>query len=658
MDRMTLQIFADYCSAAAEAMAYTLLRTAHSTFVKETEDFSCGLLTPEGATFASPKSLGATWFLGLDYGPVIRLIDSYEDGDICITNDPYSGSVATHTPDIHIWKPVFVDGQIVCFVAGHIHNTDVGGAVPATLSRKLTEIQQEGLRIPPTKLVERGVLNQGLVDIMERNVRVPAQNWGDLKAQIASVGVGERRVKEIVERFGIDSFRQGIHSLLDYGTEQAKQVVRSIPNGEYFHAEYIDEDSDGGVPCRIALTLRVEDESLIMDFSGSDPQLHSSLNIPTGGHERHALAMIGLSYVLYTLDNRLLLNAGILQVAKAVLPVGTVMHAVSPAAVGMRSLTCCIAQQATFGAFAKAMPDRMPAAGAYGSSIMNVRTIGKKNLSIMASVGPVLGGAGGMPSGDGSEGSGGHNAYLRNTPVEINEIEVPIIFSKYGLQPDTSGPGRWRGGSAMVMEFKVSAPGTVVTARNRNASVMSSWGIGGGRAGSTSSFTKNPESAAEEQLGNRDIVECDPGDVIRVIGPGGGGWGSPLERDPNLVALDVKRGLISIAAAERDYGVVIVDGLPDLALTQHKRESLRQSPCERGSFDYGEGRNAFETVWTEARYQALTSVLSATSIPWRHWAKHSIFKAVESGQHKDLTTDGQIRSIYAGLKEQFPQMSD
>ncbi|RWA97310.1 hydantoinase B/oxoprolinase family protein [Mesorhizobium sp.] len=657
MDRMTLQIFADYCAAAAEAMAHTLMHTAHSTFVKETEDFSCGLLTIEGATFASPKSLGATWFLGLDYGPVISQIASYEDGDICITNDPYSGSVATHTPDIHIWKPVFADGELVCFVAGHIHNTDVGGAVPATLSRTLTEIHQEGLRIPPTKLVERGVINQGLVDIIERNVRVPAQNWGDLKAQIASVGVGERRVKEIVARFGTDGFRQGVQSLLDYGTEQAKQIIRSIPNGEYFHAEYIDEDSDGGVPCRIALTLKIEDEQVILDFSGSDPQLHSSLNMPTGGQERHALVMIGLSYILYTLDNRLLLNSGILQVAKAVLPVGTVVHAVSPAAVGMRSLTCEMVQMATFGAFAKAIPDRVSARGASGC-IVNVKTIGKKNRTVMASIGPVVGGSGGMPAGDGAEGAGGHNAYLRNTPIEINEAEVPILFSKYGLEPDTGGAGRWRGGSSMVMEFKVFAPGTVVTARNCNGAVMSPWGLGGGIAGSTSSFTRNPGATNEEQLGNRDIVECDPGDIIQIIGQGGGGWGDPFERDAELVALDVKRGLISVAIADGDYGVVVTNGAVDLAATQRRRADARKQPSQPNAFDYGPGRTAFESVWTEDRYQALTEVLSATAIPWRHWAKHAIFEAVERGDQEQLGVEAQIKSIYAGLKERFPQLSE
>ena len=633
-DRMSLQIFADRCAAAAEAMAYTLMRTAHSTFVKETEDFSCGLLTPEGLTFASPKGLGATWFIGLDYGPFIRAFETYHEGDICISNDPYAGGVATHTPDIHIWKPVFVQGMLVCFVAGHIHNTDMGGAVPATLSRTLTEIQQEGLRIPPVKLVQGGVMNTDLVAVMARNVRAPAQNWGDLNAQIASVAVGESRVREIVARFGLDGFRQGIADLLDYAEAQSRQIIAGIPDGDYFHAEFADEDSDGGGrPCRIAITLRIRGEELELDYTGSDPQLSSSLNMPTAGRERHVLAMVGLGYVLYSLDNNLLLNAGALRPARAILPRGTVVHAVSPAAVGMRSLTCAICQIATIGAFAHAIPDRLGASPAGSNTIMNVKTIDRTGRTIMASIGPVGGGAGGMPWGDGSEGSGANSAFLKNTPVEINESEVPIRFRRYGLEPDTGGAGRWRGGVGTVMEFEVFAPQTMITARNRDRSNFGSWGLKGGHAGATSSFVRNPGGNEQENIGNKDIVHCQPGDVIRIMGGGAGGWGDPLDRLLARVAVDIETGLVSPVMATTLYGVVFSDGIVDEPATIQLRAERRQS---RPLFDYGPGRTAFEQVWTHGRYAALTELLAGTAIAWRHWVKHAIFTAVDQGSHGEL----------------------
>ncbi len=647
IDRMSLQILADRCAAAAEAMAYTLMRTAHSTFVKETEDFSCGLLTPDGVTFASPKAIGATWYIGLDYGPVVRMFD-YADGDICITNDPYAGAVATHTPDIHIWKPVFIDGELVCFVAGHIHNTDMGGAVPATLSRTLTEIQQEGIRIPPVKLVKAGVMNTELIELMTRNVRVPAQNWGDLNAQLASVAVGESRVREIVARFGLATFRQGIGDLLDYAEAQARRIIRGIPDGTYFHAEYADEDSEGGNPCRIAITLRIAGDELELDYTGSDPQLNASLNMPTGGRERHVLAMVGLGYVLYSLDNNLLLNAGVLRPARAILPRGTVVHAVEPAAVGMRSLTCSITQSATFGVFAAAIPQRMPASPAGGLTIMNVKTIDRTGRLVMASVGPVGGGAGGCSGADGSDGSGANYSFLKNTPVEINEAEVPIRFNAYGLVPNSAGPGRWRGGSGTLMEFEVFAPQTMVTARNRDRSHFGAWGLNGGKAGATSSFVRNPGRPDQEILDNRDIVHCNPGDVIRIAGSGAGGWGDPFERPPETVAADVASGLLSTEAAERDYGVVLVNGLPDTQATAQRRATPRPAPA---LFDYGPGRDAFERLWTVERYDALTEILAQTPIPWRHWLKGMIFAALRDAPGQ------QIRPLYAEICQRFPQLN-
>ena len=297
------------------------MRTAHSTFVKETEDFSCQVLTPEGLTVASPKTFGATWYTGLDYGGVIPLFD-YREGDICLTSDPYAGFVATHTPDVHIWKPVFRDGELVCFVGCHIHNTDVGGAVPATLSRTLTEIHQEGLRIPPMRLMRDGVINEDLLSLIANNVRLPEQNWGDLNAQIACVNVGERKVHEILDRFGKDEFKAGLGGLLDYAENQARAVIRDIPDGEYFFADYADEDQAGGYPVRIAVTLKIHGDTLTIDFTGSDPQLVSSLNMPTGGKERHSLAMVGVVYALYCLDPTAMLNAGFVRPARAVLPEG------------------------------------------------------------------------------------------------------------------------------------------------------------------------------------------------------------------------------------------------------------------------------------------------------------------------------------------------
>lgn len=658
-DKSELQIFANFCVAAAEAMAFTLIRTAHSTFIKETEDFSCALATVEGLTFASPKTLGATWYAGLDYGPVIRMIGHYRPGDICMTNDPYSGFVATHTPDVVMWKPVFHDGEIVCFIAGHIHNTDMGGAVPASLSRTLTEIQQEGIRFPPCKIVDAGVLNEDLLAWMMLNVRAPEQNAGDLKAQIACLATGERKVREIIQRFGIAAFKAGMVELLDYSEQQARSVVRSIPEGEYFFAEFADEDSVDGQPLRIALNLGVRDGRLDFDFSGSDPQLASSLNVPTGGHPRHALLLVGLNYVLYTLEPNLLLNAGMLRVATCTAPEGSVVHPVAPAAVGMRSLTCVIIQACVFGAFARALPERMPACPASTVCLVNVKTTRASGETVMASIGPVGGGGGASPRADASDASGANLAFLRNTPVEINEAEVPIRIREYGLVPDSGGPGRHRGGMGVVMEFQVFAPNSLVTARNRDRTRFASWGVHGGHAGRTARFVRNPGAAGEEELGNADIVPCRPGDVIRLEGNGGGGYGPPHEREVEKVEADVRCGRVSVAAAREAYAVVFADGRVDAAATAalRRERAAAQSAADVLRAQLGPNRAAHEALWTPARYAALVQCLAGTPIRWRHFLKHQMaerlaaLEPVARGEGEAV-----VRELFARLVGEYPAL--
>lgn len=650
IDRRNLKVLANFCSAAADAMSFTLMRTAHSAFVKETEDFTCQVITREGLAFGNPRQFGAPWYGGIDYAPLLKIFDSYAEGDICITNDPYSGYVATHSPDIHIWKPVFFEGKLACFAVGHIHNTDVGGAVPASLSRTLTEIEQEGVRIPPVKLVQNGQLNGFVLEVIRSNVRMPEQNLGDLHAQIAAVNVGERKMHDIIRRFGFDEFIDGVQQILEYSEAQARQIISTVPDGDYFFADYIDEDSVGGKPCRIALTLKICGDEAILDYTGSDPQLSSSLNMPTGGRERHPLVLVGLTYALYTLDNSLMMNAGTLKAARAILPEGSVVNCEKPAAVGMRSMTCLMTQIVTLGAFAKAMPHVMPASSPGGNSIMNVKTTGRNGRPIMASIGPVGGGGGGTPFGDGSDGAGGVSGFLRNTPIEISEADVPIRFLRYGLEIDTGGAGRHRGGQSAVMEFEVSAPGTVVTARNRNRSIMPSWGLMAGSAGTISTFTRNPGTPKEEALGNTDVVHCSPGDVIRVVGPGAGGYGDPAGRPAEEVLTDVRKGAVSIEGANRGYGVVIEDDKVDEAATRRKRAAWPKPSDEIMS--HGLERLEYEKVWTLERYDLLTSFLAELPVGWRFYLKHHVFDAVERLAGNDN------RSIKAQMTELFTEMKD
>lgn len=653
LDKVTLQILANHCRAAAENMAYTLYRTAHSTFVKETEDFTTMLMDPAGLTVAVPMDLGATWYPGINYGRAIDLVEGgYEPDDIAFTNDPYSGFLATHAPDLHAWKPVFHEGEIVAYAGGHIHNTDMGGAVPASLSRSLTEIHQEGIRFPPMKLCARGEMDRRLLRVMLMNVRKPEQNLGDLKALVGALNTGERKVLAMVQKFGPDVFRDGLASLLDYAEHQAREILRSVPDGEYRFADYADEDGVDGDPCRLVVTMRIAGDEAVLDFTGTDPQLTSSLNVPTGSDPRHTLLLVGVYYVLYTLNPQLVLNAGLTRPFTCIVPEGTVLNPVFPAAVGMRSLTCARLRSLIFGVFGLAIPDRMPAAPAGSSSIVNVMTTDdRRGRTVIAALNPVVGGGGGMPHRDGTNGSGADAAYLKNTPIEINEAEVPVQFLRYGLEPDSGGPGRFRGGLATAMEFKLFAPNSRVTVRNRDRSHFRPWGILGGGAAEPSNLIVNPGTAREKLLGNTDIFVVEPGDVVHIHSPGGGGRGSPFARPPEQVLLDVERGYVSAARAESDYGVVIGDGRIDAEATRARRAEVDEA---RGHFRFGPEREAFEAVWTPAQYDGLSAVMAALPVHWRHFVKTKLFAAMRAARARGEPAE--IGRAMAEVRAAFPQV--
>jgi N-methylhydantoinase B len=276
---------------------------------------------------------------------------------------------------------------------------------------------------------------------------------------------------------------------------------------------------------------------------------------------------------------------------------------------------------------------------------------------VMASIGPIGGGAGGMPFDDGEDGSGANNAFLRNTPVEINEAEVPIRITRYGVAPGSGGAGKFRGGQGLVMEFQVFSPNTLVTARNRDRTHFASWGVRGGHAGANARFTKNPGRPHEEPLGNTDLVICNPGDVIRLEGAGAGGYGLPIEREAERVRDDVRRGYVTSDEAREIYAVALVDGEIDAEATAMLREraQLTARVGETPSFDFGPYRSAFEAKWTRERYAALTRILAGVPVQWRYFLKHRIFDALDQ---RVEANDGAkaIDEIFAELCAAWPEL--
>ncbi|MCY3670332.1 MAG: hydantoinase B/oxoprolinase family protein, partial [Alphaproteobacteria bacterium] len=422
-------------------------------------------------------------------------------------------------------------------------------------------------------------------------------------------------------------------------------------------ADYMDEDSVDGRPCRMKLTVIVRDEELIFDFTGSDPQLESSLNMPTGGDERHVLLLVGMTYVLYSLDPSLYLNSGIARVCRCILPSGTMVNPEFPAAVGMRTLSCYRLHGLTFGAFAQAAPDRMAGAPASGGPIMNVNTIDNRTgRRIMAAISPMSGGGGGRAMEDGQDGSGANQGFMKNTPTEVNEVEAGIKVLRFGLARDSAGPGLHRGGLGTELVFQAFSPNTRVTARNRDRTIFTGWGIAGGRPGGASKFILNPGTNREVDLKNTDILTIGPGDVIHVTCGGAGGWGDPFRRDPEAVLLDWRRGWVSTAQAREAYGVVIADGAVDGPATKARRAARAGGEAD-GFYDVGPERAAFESVWTDANYDALTECLAALPVHWRFYAKHRVFDAVDMLDPVARRGDGsEVRAAFDALRAEFPQL--
>ena len=274
----------------------------------------------------------------------------------------------------------------------------------------------------------------------------------------------------------------------------------------------------------------------------------------------------------------------------------------------------------------------------------------------MAAINPMTGGGGGRAAADGMDGSGANQGFLKNTPVEVNEVEAGIKVLRYGLAQNSAGPGQHRGGLGTEMVFQAFSPNTKVTARNRDRTRFTGWGIAEGLAGGASKFLLNPGTDQEANLGNTDILSMGPGDILHVSSGGAGGWGDPFKRDPEAVLLDVQRGWATLDHARETYGVIIADGAVDLAATASERTTRATVPND-AFYDLGPERTAFEKIWTDANYDALTEQLATLPVHWRYYAKHRIFAAIDAMPADVRTGDGSdVRQVFDAIVEEFPEL--
>ena len=627
-DTVLLEILGKKVLAATEEMGYTLQRTGRTLFVKETADFATALIGVDGYFFAYPLAIGVSNYIGLDCMPTIRAVPDLEEGDVVITNHPYlSGGMASHLPDLHMIEPYFHEGRIVGYGWCFIHSTDVGGYVPSSILPTNTEVFQEGLLIPPTKIVKRGRLNEELLAIMMSNCRTPDDNRGDMQAMLASLHVGRRRVAEMVAQYGAETFVDAQEAILAYAGQKARNVLRKIPDGSYEFWDYLDNDANTDVPVRIRVRIGVDDGLVHLDYSGTDPQVAAAFNVPTTG-KCHPWLSLRLINLIATHDPTVDLNAGLYRNFSVTLQKGSILDPIHPAAVGVRHATAERLIEVLAGALLKAGDTLLPVAnGGATTPVVFVEpdpATGEKSVLVIE---PVGGGSGAQHGQDGLDGRNIGLANLSNNPIEMLEASADIVVHQYALRPDSGGAGTWRGGTGLILSFEVCRDGCQMLARGVERLKFQPWGYKGGKHGESFTIDVFRTDGRHESVQVVTVIRLDKGDRVRICTPGGGGYGDPLERQTDAVVLDVRRGLLSAERARADYGVVITDGRLDEAATEADRRR-RRSPAPGAPFDFGLRREAWEAIFPDEIVCDINRRLFALPLSLRQERRRAVYEAI------------------------------
>jgi N-methylhydantoinase B len=649
-DAISDEVFANLFKAVVDEMAWIVLRSSHTTFVKETQDFAVSLVTNEGEIFAYPYGSGATPIMGVPMHAGTRAFDDWQPGDVMMTNDPYStGGMVMHLNDIYLFKPLFVAGRLLCFAWTFIHCTDVGGYAPGSIDMRNNEVFQEGLRLRPVKLMREGVLNQEVWNIFSDNCRIPALNWGDITACIAALDKAEQRMARLAERYGRAVVEQAIYATLDRTEQLARQVLARIPQGEYRFDEYFEDDYVSDLPVRITAKLIARgDGTVALDFTGSDPQVRAALNLPTGSMRHHPFLCMALTNLVVTYSESIHINAGIIRCIDLVLPEASVVNARFPAACGMRFTTAMRIHDLVLGLLARAVEGLAPVGGSGAVVITYISTseLGETGRVVVAN--PVSGGSGGSARQDGISGSELSVAFLRNVPVEILESEAPVVVRRFGLRPDSEGAGQYRGGFGAEYDLQIRHPSAVVVMRGKDRHRFCAWGAAGGHAATTSGNHCERPGQPSHDLGKQTVYRANMNEVIRLWSGGGGGWGDPLHRDPDAVREDVAAGLVSPERARGVYGVAIGQ---DDAATQALRHAMSAERGARPAFDFGPGRDAWEGLYGAAA-ECIAAWLPTLPEGVRRHAQAEVYQRLQEsapGPYDSAATERAIRVVENNL---------
>ena len=540
VDPIKAEVMARYLLATSEEMAATLMRTAFSPNIKERADCSTAIFDRHGEVTALAHRI--PMHLGSMVGAVAEILKRYplnqiKPGDMFMANDPYNGG-GTHLPDINIIAPVYVGREIVAFVANIAHHADVGGMVPGSEAAVCTSIYQEGIRIPPVRIMLGVKVNRDVLDIVLLNSRTPDERVGDLQAQFAANIVGARSVAALFERYGVRHTEATIAAYMDFTERRFAAAIDRLPQGTYDAEDFMDGDTEGTL-AKIRVKLTVGGGKLVFDFTGTAPQIKSSRNIPS----RAVLATI-YTVAQSLLDPGVPANAGYYRTIEMKGPSGTVVDPVAPAAIGCRSVSCAILGDVIAAALTKVMPEKA-LAGSGPHHLFIFSGIDPKSGQYFVDYETMAGGMGARANRDGMDAVRVHASGASNLPIEALEHTYPLRIERYALWNDSAGGGQYRGGMGVTRDYRVLADGIVVSLSSERQHVAAA-GLAGGQTGALGEFIFNPGQPDERKLPSAAAdVALPRGSVLRIRTPSGAGYGDPAEREPKSIERDQRDGRVS-----------------------------------------------------------------------------------------------------------------
>ena len=544
IDPIRLEVMRNALIAASEEMNISIWRTARSTVVRETLDYSTAIFDGRGQAVAQstriPVHLNS---MSVCLEEIIANwipLDHWHDGDVILTNDPYAGG--QHLPDFVAFKPIYADGVRVAISAAIVHHVDVGGGAPGSYFAGATEVFQEGLRMPPMKLVDRGKRNEPVLAMIRRNSREPDKISGDVAAQLAALDVGGRAVLRLVERYGADMTAAAMTAILDQSEAAMRAAISAMPDGVYAFEDFVDDDGLEAIGLKVRATVTIAGDRATVDLSGSSPQAPGPVNCTLN------MAKSGVyCALLMAAGGGVMANTGAYRPITIIAEPGAIVSAQSPAPVANRMATGHRIVTTILGALAQAVPDRIPAAYygvSYVAALSAPDATGERRVYFEIEVG----GWGAHPTADGASGfsAGFHN--LVNSPMEMCEALFPVAFTQYGLIPDSGGAGAKRGGLGLRREWRLDADWGVLSG-NFDRFRYPPYGLNGGAPGAPGRFILT-QSGEETVLPSKiSGVRLRRGDKVRLDTSGGGGWGAPSGRDPAALKADLTAGYVTAAGA-------------------------------------------------------------------------------------------------------------